>query len=354
MHPRKRLRKNASSMKLVGKLVARFRLEAGMTQAELAQAAGVQEDTIASIEQGRRSLVPDLADTMDDLLGTKGALSTAVDNMPEVDLIPLWAEDYIDMEQDASTLSWYDNQVIPGLLQTKAYAEAMFHNRIPVYSPEEIETQTATRLQRQQILHRKKPPTTSIVMWEPVLMMRLTSEEEHWEQLRHLYELAQLRGVCLQVLPLSSTAHAGLDGSFTLLETPDHQHVAYTETQRGSQLITDRNEVSILAQRYAMLRAQALTPEETLRLLARLLGENMSTALNWFKSSYSGSDGGQCLEVAYDWRKSSHSGDEGGQCVEIAAHPAAVHIRDSKDVEGPTFAVAPSAWTAFAAYAATA
>ncbi|MDG9686120.1 DUF397 domain-containing protein [Streptomyces sp. DH18] len=80
----------------------------------------------------------------------------------------------------------------------------------------------------------------------------------------------------------------------------------------------------------------------------------MSTALNWFKSSYSGSEGGQCLEVAYDWRKSSYSSDEGGACVEIAAHPAAVHVRDSKDIEGPTFTVAPTAWSAFAAYAATA
>ncbi|MFJ3578578.1 DUF397 domain-containing protein [Streptomyces rubiginosohelvolus] len=81
----------------------------------------------------------------------------------------------------------------------------------------------------------------------------------------------------------------------------------------------------------------------------------MSTAaLNWFKSSYSGSEGGQCLEVAYDWRKSSYSGDEGGACVEIAAHPAAVHIRDSKDIEGPTFTVAPQAWSAFAAYVASA
>ncbi|UTR82668.1 DUF397 domain-containing protein [Streptomyces cavourensis] len=100
----------------------------------------------------------------------------------------------------------------------------------------------------------------------------------------------------------------------------------------------------------------------------------MSTALNWFKSSHSGSEGGQCLEVAYEWRKSSyssdeggaclevaynwqkssHSGDEGGACVEIAAHPAAVHVRDSKDIEGPTLAVAPQAWSAFATYAATA
>ncbi|MFI5727568.1 DUF397 domain-containing protein [Streptomyces cyaneofuscatus] len=81
----------------------------------------------------------------------------------------------------------------------------------------------------------------------------------------------------------------------------------------------------------------------------------MSTAaLNWFKSSYSSDEGGQCLEVAYDWRKSSYSADEGGACVEIAAHPAAVHVRDSKDIEGPTFTVAPTAWSAFAAYASTA
>lgn len=80
----------------------------------------------------------------------------------------------------------------------------------------------------------------------------------------------------------------------------------------------------------------------------------MSTALNWFKSTYSSDEGGACLEVAYDWRKSSYSASEGGACVEIAAHPAAVHVRDSKDIEGPTFTVAPTAWSAFAAYAATA
>ncbi|MER5309086.1 DUF397 domain-containing protein [Streptomyces sp. NPDC002773] len=75
-----------------------------------------------------------------------------------------------------------------------------------------------------------------------------------------------------------------------------------------------------------------------------------STALSWFKSSYSGSEGGNCLEVAYDWRKSSHSGDEGGACVEVAAHPAAVHVRDSKLADGsPVFAVSPTAWSAFVA-----
>ncbi|WP_413753337.1 DUF397 domain-containing protein [Streptomyces sp. R-74717] len=78
----------------------------------------------------------------------------------------------------------------------------------------------------------------------------------------------------------------------------------------------------------------------------------MSTAREWFKSSYSSEQGGACLEVAYTWRKSSYSGSEGGECVEIAAHPTAIHIRDSKNPDGPTLTVAPTTWTAFAGFAA--
>ncbi|MFC9908728.1 DUF397 domain-containing protein [Streptomyces sp. NPDC127197] len=74
----------------------------------------------------------------------------------------------------------------------------------------------------------------------------------------------------------------------------------------------------------------------------------MSTALQWFKSSYSGDKGGECLEVAYAWRKSSHSGSEGGECVEVSACPHTIHIRDSKNPEdGPTLQVNPAAWHTF-------
>ena len=77
----------------------------------------------------------------------------------------------------------------------------------------------------------------------------------------------------------------------------------------------------------------------------------MSTALQWFKSTYSGSEGGECLEVAHAWRKSSYSGDEGGECVEVAACPHTIHIRDSKNPAdtGPTLQVTPAAWAAFTA-----
>ncbi|MFJ4781510.1 DUF397 domain-containing protein [Streptomyces sp. NPDC088762] len=71
----------------------------------------------------------------------------------------------------------------------------------------------------------------------------------------------------------------------------------------------------------------------------------MSAPLKWFKSSYSGSEGGQCLEVAVTWRKSSYSSSEGDACVEMAACPAdGVHVRDSKVQDGPHLTLAPAAW----------
>ncbi|MEU4731486.1 DUF397 domain-containing protein [Streptomyces sp. NPDC023588] len=72
-----------------------------------------------------------------------------------------------------------------------------------------------------------------------------------------------------------------------------------------------------------------------------------SSRLRWFKSSYSSSQGDNCVEVALSWRKSTYSGSEGDDCVEVAACAEAVHIRDSKMTAGPELAVTPGAWGAF-------
>lgn len=73
----------------------------------------------------------------------------------------------------------------------------------------------------------------------------------------------------------------------------------------------------------------------------------VEVALDWNKSSYSGSEGDDCLEAARSWSKSSYSGSQGDSCVEVAPSPRAIHIRDSKDKQGPQLALAPVAWTHF-------
>lgn len=271
--PKRRSRRNASAMRMVGALLAVHREAAGYTQRSLAERFVIGEEAIASIEQGRRPLKMDLAVQLDELLGTNRTLETAVDNMPEVDLVPRWAEEYLDCEREAIAISSYENQVLPGQLQTEGYARAVFRSRVPVFDEDEIEQFVSTRIERQGILHRRVPPTTSFVVWEAVLHDRLGGQQVYVEQLGRLREYAELPGVALQILPFGRTTHAALDGPFVLLETPEHQRLAYTESQRGSQLIADPDEVAILTQKCAMLRTQALNPEDTRDLLDRLLGE---------------------------------------------------------------------------------
>ncbi len=266
-------KKNYSAMRMLGKQLQAARNAAGYTQRSLAEALLIDEETIASIEQGRRPLLYDLAKQIDQLLDLKGMLEAGVEELPEIDQFPLFAEEYMDHEREAISLSWYDNAVLPGLLQTEPYAYAVMSERVPAYDEDELQAKTAGRIKRQEILQRKCPPTTSFVVWEPVLHLGVGGPEVRRDQLRHLRACSELPGLALQFLPTNSPSHAGLDGPFTLLETPEHQHVAYTEGQRGSQWVSDPDELSILARKYAMLRSQALSPRESRGLLDRLLGD---------------------------------------------------------------------------------
>lgn len=260
-------------MRMVGEQVAVCRVAKGLTQKELGKRVGLQEESIASIEQGRRPLMPDVAELLDQILELPGVLTVAAHKMPQVDVIPPWAEPLINLEQKAVTLSSYQNQVIPGLLQTKAYAQAVFRSRTPIYTDAEVADQTAARLERQAALRREKPMCASFVIWEAILLSPIGGREVLREQFQHLLMCSEMTGVSIQILPLDRPSHPALDGPFVLLQTPDHQHIAYLETQRGSLVVSDLDEVSILAMKYAMLRTQALNPEETRDLLNQLLGD---------------------------------------------------------------------------------
>ncbi|MFF4114359.1 DUF397 domain-containing protein [Streptomyces sp. NPDC001714] len=75
------------------------------------------------------------------------------------------------------------------------------------------------------------------------------------------------------------------------------------------------------------------------------------SGLAWFKSSYSSGSGDNCIEVALSWHKSSYSTSGDGDCVEVAPCPTTIHIRDSKNRQGPQLALSPAAWANFLTYA---
>lgn len=81
----------------------------------------------------------------------------------------------------------------------------------------------------------------------------------------------------------------------------------------------------------------------------RTISEYDLDTATWHKSSYSGGQGGDCLEVAR-WRKSTHSGGSGDNCLEVAdGNPTIIPVRDSKNPRGPKLAFRPEAWSAFVA-----
>ncbi|MER6307740.1 helix-turn-helix transcriptional regulator [Streptomyces sp. NPDC001657] len=271
MHPANKP-KRITSWHVIGAQLSHFRRAARITQPALAERVGLHEDTIGSIEQGRRPLKIDLAETLDELLETKGALAVAVAKVPAREKLPAFVQDYLEYEEEAVTLLWYENQVVPGLLQTEAYARAVFRCLYPPIDGEQLEEWVTARLHRQKALVRKPPPMVNFILEEVILHRPVGGAEVLREQIRHLRECAELPFLGLQIVPTCRGNHAGLAGPMILLETPEHDHLAYVEGQLTSFLHEDPDQVSALQQKYGMLRSQALTPEESMSLLDDLLG----------------------------------------------------------------------------------
>lgn len=273
MHPANKP-KRITSWHVIGAQLSHFRKAARITQPMLAERVGVHEDTIGSIEQGRRPLKLDLAEVMDEILGTKGALAVAVAKVPEREKLPAFVQDLVEHEEEALTLLSYQNQVVPGLLQTEPYARAAFDSLYPPLEDDQTEEWVSGRISRQKLLKRENPrPMLNFILEEVALHRPIGGPEILRAQLRHLRSCAELPFLGLQIMPTTRRSHASLDGPLVLLETPEHEHLAYIEAQRISFLVDDPDQVSVYQQVYGMLRSQALTPEETKSLLDDLLGE---------------------------------------------------------------------------------
>ncbi|MEU5655751.1 helix-turn-helix transcriptional regulator [Streptomyces sp. NPDC047737] len=273
MHSVKR-NKRVTSCHVIGAQLAAFRRSAGLTQTALADRFCVGEDTIASIEQGRRPLQADFATQLDELLDTKGVLGVAVAKVPQKERFPAFVQDFVEYEQEAVTLLSYQNQVVPGLLQTEEYARFLFSCLYPPLEEEQREEWVAARLDRQRLLERRPRPMLHFILEESILRGEVGDPAMRREQFQHLRECMELPFLGLQIMPQKLPKHAGLAGPMVLLETPDHDHLAYAEAQLTSVLHDDPDDVSVLHQKYGMLRSQALSVENSARLLDDLLGES--------------------------------------------------------------------------------
>jgi hypothetical protein len=143
-------------------------------------------------------------------------------------------ERYVDAESRTTVIRQYQALVVPGLLQTAEYARALIAAGRPNARPEVIEGLLAARLERQEILSRDDSPTLWSVVDEAALRRPVGGRDVHLAQLDVLLEAARRPGITVQVIPLSTGAHAGLTCSFTILSFKDEPDIAYTEDlERG-------------------------------------------------------------------------------------------------------------------------
>ncbi|WP_308401359.1 DUF5753 domain-containing protein [Streptomyces sp. AP-93] len=163
--------------------------------------------------------------------------------------------------------------LIPGLLQTEAYARALFANHWPPVDDETVDERTAARLERQHLLARKPPVAFSFVLYEAALRAPLGGRQAHREQLQHLLDVGTLRNVSLQVLPFERALSVGTIGPMVLLESQERDRFAYSTGQSISQLTADPDVVSSHAGRLSMIRAEALNAEESAVFIKRMVDE---------------------------------------------------------------------------------
>ncbi|MEV8339900.1 DUF5753 domain-containing protein [Streptomyces niveus] len=251
-----------------GNQLLRWRTQSGMSREELAAATNYAAATIKAMEQGVRMPTPRLLDQADDLLQANGKLSAAKDYLKR-EKFPARAQDFMDREAEAISLWSYEVALIPGLLQTEAYARALIGNHCPPLDDETVEERVRARLERHSLLTRKSPVALSFVLYEAVLR----GPHADKQQLLNILAAGRLGNVSVQVLPFSRAVPAALLGPMVLLETRDHERLAFTEGPSVSQLTDDPDVVSSHTERLSMLRAVALSPTESARFIERMVEE---------------------------------------------------------------------------------
>jgi transcriptional regulator with XRE-family HTH domain len=246
------------------------RLGAGKTQQEVAAALEWSLSKVVRIESGAvRVSSTDLRA----LLHLYGMAATRVDALVEevkAARQPSWWRNYEDLlgrdfvfylglESSATQIRQFQAGLVPGLLQTEHYARAIL---TAVWPGEDVEELVEARLRRQQVLERADAPLLTFVIDEAALHRRIGGPAVMAEQVERLESLAAMPDVSILVLPFDAGAHAGLAGSFVLLNIGDDRAV-YLEDAEGGLLRRDDPPVADDYERRFQRLAELAEPIET-------------------------------------------------------------------------------------------
>ncbi|SPF04368.1 helix-turn-helix domain-containing protein [Streptomyces sp. MA5143a] len=264
----------------LGQELRRLRELKGMTAEEVAERLLVSQSKISRLENGRRSI------SQRDVRDLCGVYE--VEDQRVVDSLMQMAKDsrqqgwwhafgdvpysvYIGLETDAASLRVYDPQVVPGLLQTRPYAEALIAGALPETMPGDIEKRVQVRMRRQERISAPESPLRLWTVLDEAALRRVVGNRSLMrEQLEHLVEQSQLPHVTVQVIPFDLGAHPGLNGQYAILEFPDasDSSVVYIEGVTSDLYLEKPADVQKYSVMYEHLRAQALNVDQSRQFIA--------------------------------------------------------------------------------------
>lgn len=259
----------------------RLREQAGITRPEAAAAIGCSPARIGHIESGRNA--PSKADlivllrnhyrTDEQTLATLEELRAEASKRGwwSTYALPDWLAGYVGLETDATSVRCLELELIPGLLQTEAYARTVYGlgGRM---SDKEVTRRVAARMQRQDRLTGTNPLQLTAIVSQAALERCARDDRVATDQLMQLTERAQWPNIEFRVLPFDLGLHDGMAGPFSLLSFPDGllADAAYQEYAVGGHVIDDESIVSQLDTLFSELRSQSLGANESLALIAQL------------------------------------------------------------------------------------
>ncbi|WP_406228030.1 helix-turn-helix domain-containing protein [Streptomyces anthocyanicus] len=256
----------------VGRQLKLRREAAGMRAGDFGVAVGYGEDLVYKVEGGKRIPRQEYLDRADEVLVAGGLISAAWEDVKKV-RYPKKVRELGKLEGKAVEIGLYECNIIAGLLQTPEHARALIEAAQPPYSPDDVDRMVAARLARRSVYERDPAPSMHFVLEEAPLRRQVGGTMVWRQQLERLLEVGRLHNVTLQVMPTNADAHPGLDGRIELLKFPDGTAVGRSDGAFNGRPITDPKHLRIVELRYGTIRAQALSPRESLAFIETLLGE---------------------------------------------------------------------------------
>ncbi|WP_055689189.1 helix-turn-helix domain-containing protein [Streptomyces prasinus] len=250
-----------------GTELRRHREESGFTQVELGARVFVSGGYIGQFEQAIRKPQLDVARRIDETLRTDGIFERMWRKLIKEQTYTEYFSHAAELERLATEIYEYAPAVVPGLLQTREYARAMFLAGNPLATDEYIEELIKGRVDRTRILKDATRPVYWVVVHETVLRASVGGPAVMARQLDHIAALMRQRTVLLQMLPFSAGAHPAMGKMMWLMEFEDAPPTVYTEGMLSGSLLDEPALVKRIRASYDHIRAAALSPEASLPLI---------------------------------------------------------------------------------------